>query len=274
LSAPFKPRGRTLLAPPETTGDKSGLRRKRVHPFTSFDSNSAFATPVGSDDEAELCDIKDAQNLNIHMSSIDHSIPNRAIRKIIRGDYPRLQQEANEGLHRQRKYLVATDLSDESVYALEWTIGTILRDGDTLFAFYAIDEETNISEAYSSLQPGEGARMTRDTTKVVGQQTDRTALRTQGGTSSLIPLSLSAYFGSSSSRSNSLDSRSRSNGESERKRAIEAISQTCVKLLRKTKLQVRVAVEVIHCKSAKHLITEAVRSYPCVLDRISKIAGC
>lgn len=208
------------------------------------------------------------------MSSIDHSIPNRAIRTIIRGDYPRLQQEANEGLHRQRKYLVATDLSDESVYALEWTIGTILRDGDTLFAFYAIDEETNVSDAYPPLQPGEGARMTRDTTKVVGQQTDRTALRTQGGTSSLIPLSLSAYFGGSSSRSNSVDSRSRSNGESERKRAIEAISQTCVKLLRKTKLQVRVAVEVIHCKSAKHLITEAVRSCPCVLDRIIKIACC
>jgi hypothetical protein len=260
LSAPYKPRGRTLLAPPETTGDKSGLRRRGVHPFTSFDSNSALNTPVGSDDEAELSDIKDAQNLSVHMSSIDHSIPNRAIRTIIRGDFRRLQEESNEGLHRQRKYLVATDLSDESVYALEWTIGTILRDGDTLFAFNAIDEEAKDPDLSAPLQPGEGARMIRDTTNVVGEQTERTALRTQGGTS-LISHALSAYFGGSSSRSNSVDSRARTNGETERKRAAEAISQTCVRLLRKTKLQVRVAVEVIHCKSPKHLITEAVRSY-------------
>jgi hypothetical protein len=30
--------------------------------------------------------------------------------------------------------------------------------------------------------------------------------------------------------------------------------------LRKTKLQVRIGVEVIHCKSPKHMITEAVRA--------------
>lgn len=35
---------------------------------------------------------------------------------------------------RPRKYVVATDLSPESNYALEWGIGTVLRDGDEMYA--------------------------------------------------------------------------------------------------------------------------------------------
>lgn len=231
-----------------------------MHPNTSFDHNtSALNTPVGSDDEADLSDIKQAQNLSIHMSSVDNTIPDRAIRTIIRGDFPRFQQEAEEGFRRQRKYLVATDLSDESVYALEWTIGTILRDGDTLFAVYAVADETS-GGAEVSHGAVDGAQMMQDAADVVGIQTEKTAARFQSS-SSLIPHALAAYFGAeskSNSRSNSVDNRVLSRNEAERSRAIEGISQTCVRLLRKTMLQVRVAVEVIHCKSPKHLLTEAV----------------
>lgn len=35
---------------------------------------------------------------------------------------------------RKKKYVVASDLSDESRYAVEWGIGTVLRDGDELYA--------------------------------------------------------------------------------------------------------------------------------------------
>ena len=35
---------------------------------------------------------------------------------------------------RKRTYIVASDLSDESRYAVEWGIGTVLRDGDELYA--------------------------------------------------------------------------------------------------------------------------------------------
>jgi hypothetical protein len=102
--------------------------------------------------------------------------------------------------------------------------------------------------------------MMQDAADVVGKQTEKTAARFQSS-SSLIPHALAAYFGSeskSTSRSNSVDNRVLSRNEAERSRAIEGISQTCVRLLRKTMLQVRVAVEVIHCKSPKHLLTEAV----------------
>ena len=40
-----------------------------------------------------------------------------------------------------RKYLVATHLSGEAQHALEWTIGMVLTDGDTLMGIYAINQE-------------------------------------------------------------------------------------------------------------------------------------
>ncbi|KAL2008640.1 hypothetical protein VTN00DRAFT_6834 [Thermoascus crustaceus] len=248
--------------PKPAKGDtlKSAIKKTGVHPHTSFDyTASAINTPVGSDEEADLSDIKQAQNLSIHMSAIDNSIPNRAIRTIIRGDFTRIQQDADEGRRRQRKYLVATDLSDESVYALEWTIGTILRDGDTLFAVYAVDEDTGTgskdAELSSSVQIGEGVKVIQDTAAVVGSQTEKTAK----SAALSLPHMLTQHLGSGwDSKSGSVDSRGMSKAEMERFHAVEGISQTCVRLLRKTMLQVRVAVEVIHCKSPKHLITEAI----------------
>lgn len=42
---------------------------------------------------------------------------------------------------RRRTYMVASDLSDESSYALQWAIGTILRDGDELLFVTVLETE-------------------------------------------------------------------------------------------------------------------------------------
>ncbi|KAL2811070.1 hypothetical protein BJX63DRAFT_295874 [Aspergillus granulosus] len=224
-----------------------------VHLQTNFDPPSAINTPFGSDDEAELSDIKRAQQLSIQMSSVDNSVRNRSIRTIIRGDYANLQEDAEGSRRRQRKYLVTTDLSEESVYALEWTIGTILRDGDTMFAVFAMHEETGT-------QIGEGAKATQDVAAVVGSQTAETAQKSQNEAANPnLPRALFGRLGSGTdSRPGSADARVLSKAEAERSHAVQTISQTCVRLLRKTLLQVRIAVEVIHCKSPKHMITEAI----------------
>lgn len=228
------------------------LKTPEVQPQINLDPPSALNTPFGSDDEAELSDIKRAQKLSIQMSSIDNSVRNRSIRTIIRGDYINMQEDAEGGRRRQRKYLVTTDLSEESVYALEWTIGTILRDGDTMFAFFAMHEETGT-------QIGEGYKATEDVAAVVGSQTAETLEKSPNDSSNL-PRALFSRLGSGTdSRPGSVDARRMSKAEAERAHAVQLISQTCVRLLRKTLLQVRVAVEVIHCKSPKNMITEAVR---------------
>ena len=227
-------------------------KKTEVHPRTSFDSASVTNTPFGSEDEAELSDIKKAQKLSIRMSAIDNSIRSRSIRTIIRGDYANLPEETDGGRRRPRKYMVTTDLSEESVYALEWTIGTILRDGDTMFAVFCLHEETGA-------QIGEGAESMQDAAAVVGSQTEETVRKSQNDSASNLSRTILGRLGTGTdSRPGSVDARGMSKAESERVHAVEIISQTCVRLLRKTLLQVRVAVEVIHCKSPKNMITEAV----------------
>ena len=241
-------------------GERLGSKKGGVHPNTSYDYVASGLNSANSSD-ADISDIRRAQKLSINMSHIDTSVPNRVIRTILRGDFSTMQEETEEGLRRSRLYLVATDLSDEAVYALEWTIGTILRDGDTLLAIYAVDEETGTgksldSDPSSSVQIGEGAKAAQDTVDAMTSQTEKMNQGTQ--TPSLLTPASYMPATSTDSRPGSVDARMLSKAELERQRAIEDISSTCVRLLRKTKLQVRVAIEVIHCKSPKHMITEAV----------------
>jgi nucleotide-binding universal stress UspA family protein len=77
------------------------------------------------------------------------------------------------------------------------------------------------------------------------------------------PLARTGQLAASSTSSLAADARSRSRNaysaaETERRRALEDVSARCVRLLRKTRLQVRVVVEVFHCKSPRHMITEVI----------------
>lgn len=226
-----------------------------VRPQTNYEiptprARSAAGTPRGSDEEEEEAAIDRAQKLPIYVSTIDSRVPNRSIRTIVRGEFDEIQKEADEGRRRQRKYLVAIDLSQESVYALEWTIGGLLRPGDTMYAIYAMPEDATTS----SVQVGEGAKAMQDAVAVVGSQTKEASRASRAGTLNLLGRLSSGV----ASKASSVDGRASPAAEAERVRAVEKISNTCIGFLRKTGLQVRVAVEVIHSKSPKLMITEAV----------------
>jgi len=45
------------------------------------------------------------------------------------------------GERRRRRYVVASDLSEESRYAVEWGIGTVLRDGDEMLIVTVVENE-------------------------------------------------------------------------------------------------------------------------------------
>ena len=242
---------------PEGEKPVSTSKRFIVHPNTNFDRNVSRGPSPHTSDSEELNDIRRAQKLNITSSPIDNSIPHRVIQTIIRGDFAQMQKEAEEGTRRLRTYLVATDLSEEAAYALEWTIGTVLRDGDTLLAVYAVDEEVGTGRTGESLPIGEGAKAMQDATAVM----DKMTVASQKGSPMLSKASLRpGSRKSSAAPSTESTNRSRSNAEQERAHAIETLSETCLRFLRKTKLQVRVAIEVIHCKSPKYMVTEAVRN--------------
>ena len=261
---------RSLLEPEisvtSPSGEKVVPKKGGVYPNTSFDENPASApsSAPSSEIDGDFSDIKRAQKLSINMSLLDTSVSNRTIRTILRGNWPAMEEEIKQERRRARLYIVATDLSDEALYALEWTIGTILRDGDTMIAMYAIDEEAAANkgsefDAKGSAQFGEGVKVAQDMAKSMASQTEKTKQNpiVAHNSSTLAP---SNYVPATDTKSltGSVDSRAMSKQETERFHAVESISQICIKLLRKTRLQVRIFVEVIHCKSPKHMLTGAV----------------
>ena len=263
------PKGARLASDPSVTvtgpgGEKITIKKGPVHPNTNYDRVGSRGVSPNVSDSEEIKDIKHAQSLSITASPIDNITPQRVIRNILRGDFRRIQEESKEKKRKLRTYFVATDISEEAAYALEWTIGTVLRDGDTLLAIYAVDEgigtgKTGDPERIDGLELSEGAKAMQDTTATMEKMTTETSQSSPPppGTSALAAVGLSSKARRDSDRG-SKDSRMRTKGEAERLHAIDIISETCIKFLRKTRLQVRVTVEVISCKSPKHLITEAV----------------
>lgn len=271
-----QPQYRSLFDDPSITitspnGERSKQRssKQAVQPATSFDQEplSGTQTPLDPELDADVDAIKAAQNLQLSLTSII-STPevHRSIRIIYRGEFPKIQKEAEEEHRRLRKYLVATDLSDESTHALEWAIGTVLRDGDTLIAMYCMDEETSGSVEAGSLVPDDPKAM-KEQAAAVNAMTKSTNVRASqsGGSPSSFAFNratnsprLRAADGGSATSSPAPGSRNKSRMEEERERAAVDITERVSKLLRKTQLQVRVIVEVIHCKNPKHLITEVI----------------
>ncbi|ROT36666.1 adenine nucleotide alpha hydrolases-like protein [Sodiomyces alkalinus F11] len=267
-----QPRYRSLLDEPQITvtgpgGERARSTKPAVHPSTAFDHTPGSEPPsaLASDDDQEVTDIKRAQKLKFQMTPIISTHEScRAVRVIYRGEYDELRKTATEDNRRLRKYLVATDLSEESNHALEWAVGTVLRDGDTLLAIYCVDEETGIYSSDDALVP--------DDTRAHKEQ----AAAIEAVTSAREPSSASTPMFSQLARASGLGFGSRSSSpapgtsrerererereraEEERRRAVDEITERVTKLLRKTNLQVKVVVEVIHCKNPKHLITEVI----------------
>ena len=251
---------RSLLDPEITvtapSGDRMKYSKPGVHPNTSFDEGaSGFNTPVDSDTEADLTDIKRAQKLSVNMTPIVSTpATSRCVRTIYRGDFAKMQQEALDNQRRVRKYLVATDLSDEAAHALEWTIGTVLRDGDTLLAIYCVDEELGIAPNEAS---GDDLLQKEQIAAIAASAKPSVSTPVLAPVYAPSPLASGLRLDSNSASASPMG-RERGKVEQERYRAVQDITDRVSKLLRKTKLQVKVVIEVIHCKSPKHLITEVI----------------
>ncbi|KAL2283703.1 hypothetical protein FJTKL_09750 [Diaporthe vaccinii] len=236
----------TVTGPAGQSEKSKHSKASSIHPATSFDDGppSGARTPMDSDTEADLTDIRRAQKLSLFQTPIKDT-PNaaRALRIIYRGDWRKVAQEAKEEQRTLRKYIVASDLSDESTHALEWAVGTVLRDGDTMICLYCVDEEAGIASV-------EDAKSVKDQGAALNVVADSKAPVTPGGSASDLH--------KADQSSESLATPNKSKAEEERHRVVQDITDRVEKLLRKTKLQVRVIVEVLHCKNPKHQILEII----------------
>lgn len=65
---------------------------------------------------------------------------NRCTITLVHGEYERFSIESKN----KRRYIVASDGSEESSYAIEWTIGTVLRDGDEMLVVSVMETDTKL----------------------------------------------------------------------------------------------------------------------------------
>jgi hypothetical protein len=168
-------------------------KAKRVFPSTNFDSSRPASTDGASGSDApgpnREEEARKAARLAIHEGDIVHS-PDRTVMIITRGEF--LEMEKLGLYQRQRKYLVSSDLSPQATYAMEWTIGTVLREGDILYVTQALGKDDE-------------------------------------------PCS-----------------------EKDREFNCRTLAEETIGLLKRTRLQVKIIIEIVAAKIPKHMITEMV----------------
>lgn len=227
----------------------------------------SVASVQTDDDDDDAAAIRKAKSLGLNESQLDTAVPGRHVQMVLRGNWVQFNQEVEAGERTSRLYLLCSDLSVEASYAMEWVVGTMMRDGDTLLAIYAMEDENAVKDAEKASQAekealtAEGNKAGQDASNVMASLTRQT---TQGGGTSSGLRKEAKYTPAAEAESltGSVDARKLSKKEMDRLKAVEALKNDFLKLVRKTTLQVRCMIEVIHCKSSKHLILGAVSAHP------------
>ncbi|KAG2194874.1 hypothetical protein INT47_002668 [Mucor saturninus] len=118
---------------------------------------------IPMDDHKKISEIKSAENDILRRKSLRSQsvsirrdllvfsdspiVTKKADRIIVHNHYGagpegRLEKDARPS-RRSRGYLVACDFSEESFHSIEWTMGTMMRDGDRLYVVTAVNREDN-----------------------------------------------------------------------------------------------------------------------------------
>lgn len=168
-------------------------------PLDEADQN--FMIPYTSAVEDKL-DSEFASRLNetIIEGDVDSNKPqSRVIQTITRGNFFQLIDPKIK----PKMFLLCMDFSPESIFALEWSLGTVLTDGSVLFIVYVIEE----NDANHNLKGNSANENTR---------------------------------------------------EQQRMNLLNKAKQQVLNLLKLTKLQIHIVIEIIHHPIPRHLILELI----------------
>lgn len=183
----------------------------------SADSNNEYTNSVEEKMDKEI-----AQELNSKVVKSDiesDALHQRAVRTLVRGDFFEILKKTKE---QPKTFLLCMDFSPESIYALEWAVGTILVDGSVLY-IVNVFEDTEFASA----------SLNGDLSKT--KNTIATASS-----------SLTLFSPKSTDR------------EGIRKESVEYMTNAVLDKLSLTKLQVHVVIESIHHPIPRHLILEVI----------------
>ncbi|KAK5085427.1 hypothetical protein LTR05_004712 [Lithohypha guttulata] len=247
------------------SGKLSETQGERITPRSNYQRGASPAAQSAlSDEDAEL---KRAKALELRVSDIEETVKDRTVKMIIRGDWKSFQdyeEEDQTNRHEPRLYLVCTDLSNEATYALEWTVGTLLKDGDSILIVNAVEDEnaTKAKDFDPNLEPSlevrlESAKAAEEATSTMDTLTRQTTnQQSDAQYETHKKLKLSAL--KDHARSLSRTGRNWTKKDEERVKAVDKLENDFLKFVRKTTLQVRCMIEVIHCRNSRHLILSAI----------------
>ncbi|KAI8969617.1 hypothetical protein BD414DRAFT_510883 [Trametes punicea] len=151
---------------------------------------------------------------------------------VTHGDPERVRQETGKP---GKRYVLASDLSEESRYALEWGIGTVLRDSDELIIVTVVENESKSMLPTVYLLPTETV------------PADDRALPVDP----VIP--------------NPADRATKLRAQQERQALAYILVRQATSLLQRTRLNVSVQCQAWHAKNSRHMILDIVDYYEPVM---------
>lgn len=179
----------------------SAMRRAQAEDGSPLNGDEEFMVPYTSAVEDKL-DSEFASKLNetIQEGAVDSNMSqSRVIQTITRGNFFQLVNPQMK----PKMFLLCMDFSPESIFALEWALGTVLVDGSVLFIVCVI-EETDSNHLLKGNAGNESAR------------------------------------------------------EKTRLDMLNRAKQQVLNLLKLTKLQIHIVIEIIHHPIPRHLILELI----------------
>lgn len=183
----------------EQLRNQHSLAAKRSEAAEGDDNDEDFMIPYTSAVEDKL-DSEFASKLNetIKEGEVDSNIPqSRVIQTITRGNFFQLINPQMK----PKMFLLCMDFSPESIFALEWSLGTVLVDGSVLFIVCVIEE----NDSNHNLKGNTLNELARETARL---------------------------------------------------NMLNRAKQQVLNLLKLTKLQIHIVIEIIHHPIPRHLILE------------------
>lgn len=118
-------------------------------------SNSDFVAPYTQDEEDKIdAELANVLNSKTKISDIESDVTNqRAVRTITRGNF--FENLISENIKHPKSYILCMDFSDESRYALEWCIGTVLVNSSVLYILNVLEDDEYSSMNLNGIQPNQ-----------------------------------------------------------------------------------------------------------------------
>lgn len=230
LEAKAKAAGTEIHVDPEEFYQERTARKNKLEEYAVYKkklissgttSNAEFIAPYTRDQEDKIdTELANVLNSKTEISDIDSDSSNqRAIRTITRGNF--FETLISKNIKHPKSFILCMDFSNESRYALEWTVGTVLVDSSVLYILNVLEDEHYSSMGFNGIQPS------------------RSNGGTKGGSKSA-PVS---------------DHPSGTSRERTRVNNVNEMTKMVIDLIKLTKLQIHVVIESCHHPIPRHFIT-------------------